>query len=67
MRSSFAKGRALELEVVNKLRDAGIECEHIGLQNENQRITITKLTLPDISDSKSVNVISDTEADNTCD
>ncbi|CAJ0642897.1 353_t:CDS:2 [Entrophospora sp. SA101] len=30
MRSSFAKGRALELEVVNKLRDAGIECEHIG-------------------------------------
>ncbi|CAJ0908356.1 5480_t:CDS:2, partial [Entrophospora sp. SA101] len=26
MRSSFA----LELEVLNKLRDAGIECEHIG-------------------------------------
>ncbi|CAJ0826828.1 6822_t:CDS:2 [Entrophospora sp. SA101] len=42
------------------------------LQNENQRITITKLTLPDITDSKSVNVISKTHpvttgADNTCD
>ncbi|CAJ0840087.1 4474_t:CDS:1, partial [Entrophospora sp. SA101] len=44
------------------------------LQNENQRITATKLTLPGISDndSKSVNVTSEThpvtiEIANTCD
>nr|CAG8628165.1 4495_t:CDS:2 [Entrophospora candida] len=42
-----------------------LHCSITGLdcyksQNENQRITVAKLTLPDISDndSKSVNVIS---------
>ena len=50
----------------------GLNCYR--LQNENQRITVAKLTLPDISDndSKSVNVTSEThpvttETDNTCD
>nr|CAG8657116.1 5845_t:CDS:2 [Entrophospora candida] len=30
MTSSVSKGRALELGIVNKLRDAGVECEHTG-------------------------------------